>query len=156
MPERAVADSGRPLDRRAEFHALDARGLTRLPQRVNEVRLPPRTRSERRAVIRIRKCHPFRLAPKMADLDYRHASLDLPRRVAGGYRESAETVAVSDQGAPRRVIKRRRRRLPCHEVVPSRIGQLQNGDAHALVDPGGTGMPQGCLEGAGLRSPRLS
>jgi len=156
MPERAVADGRSALDRRAEFHALDARGLTLLPQSANEVCLPPGSRSERRTVIRVRKCHPFGLAPKMAHLDYRQASLDLPCRVASGYCEGAEAIAISDQHAPGRVMKRRRRRLPCHEVCPSRIGQLQNGDAHALIDPGGTGMPQGCLEGAGLRSPRLS
>jgi hypothetical protein len=77
----------------------------------------------------------------MAHLDDRQASLDLPRRFASSHRESAETIAISDQRAPGRVMKRRRRRLPGHEVVPSRIGQLQNGDAHALVEPGGTGMP---------------
>jgi hypothetical protein len=156
MPERAVADGRSALDRRADFYALDARVLTRLPQGENEVCLPPRSRSERRTVIRIRKCHPFRLAPKMAHLDYRQATPDLPFRVASGYRESAETIAIGDQSAPGRVMKRRRRRLSGHEVLPSRIGQVQNGDAHALIDPDGTGMPQGCLEGAGLRSPRLS
>lgn len=74
MPERAMADGRSPLNRRADFHALDACGLTRLPQSVNEVCLPTRSRSERRTVIRIRKCHPFRLAPKMSHLDYRQAA----------------------------------------------------------------------------------
>jgi hypothetical protein len=34
------------------------------------------------------------------------------------------------------MMKRRRRRLPCHEVCPARISQLQNREAaHAFTDP---------------------
>jgi hypothetical protein len=103
---------------------------------MGEVCFTVRRRNQWRAVIRERKRYPFALPPKVTHLDHRQSSLDLPGRVAGGYREGAEAIAISDQPSPSWMMKRYRRRLPGHEVRPPGICQLQNGEAaHALVDP---------------------
>jgi len=78
----------------------------------------------------------------MAHLDYRQASSDLPRRVAGCYRKAAKTIAVRDQLGPLGVMKGRSRRLSGHEVCPARITELHDGEAaHALTELVRPGQP---------------
>jgi hypothetical protein len=109
-------------------------------------------------VVGERERGPLRLAAQVAYLDQRQAGLDLASRVARRHREGAETVATGDQGGPVRVVERRRRRLPGHEIAQRGSVSSSTSVALAVIDPGGEapnfGMPNPLPpQGTGLGGP---
>jgi hypothetical protein len=154
VPERAAASCG-TRQRRPHVHPTYARGLAFLLQGRTEQRFLLRSREQGRQVIGERKRHPLRLGAEVPDFHHRQAGPDLPGCVAGRYREGAEVVALREQAGPPRVMKRRRPRLPGHEVGPAGIGQLQDGGTAHRGTPHGLTHPDGAARlASGTAIPR--